>query len=172
MRSIFQKIRTSAGAVEVWATFVGLFSVGGRSNRAHYWTVILSCYASLFLVALLARVIATITGGSAAGQGTDQSHFLWIFGALAVVVFPCVLWIYLATTIRRLHDRNKSGWWAIPFLLSPYLLHVIADTETGGGTIAGLLPVGLGLWGFVELGCLVGTYGDNDFGPDPLADRH
>src|ERR1700682_3356241 len=106
----------------MWAAFVALCTAGGRSNRTHYWTGILSCYASLFLVALFARVIATITGGNAAGQGTDQSPFLWIFGALALTFLPCALWIYLATTIRRLHDRDKSGWWAIPFLLSPYLL--------------------------------------------------
>jgi uncharacterized membrane protein YhaH (DUF805 family) len=26
----------------------------------------------------------------------------------------------------------------------------------------------LGIWGFVELGCLRGTAGPNRFGPDPL----
>jgi uncharacterized membrane protein YhaH (DUF805 family) len=50
--------------------------------------------------------------------------------------------------IKRCHDRNKSGWW---ILLS-------------------FIPlVGL-LWTLVELGCLKGSDGDNEYGTDPLAD--
>jgi uncharacterized membrane protein YhaH (DUF805 family) len=50
--------------------------------------------------------------------------------------------------IKRCHNRNKSGWWT---------LHSF------------ILIVGL-LWTFVELGCLRGSDGDNNYGTDPLVD--
>src|SRR5690349_17799130 len=38
-----------------------------------------------------------------------------------MVVTPVLLWIYLAISIKRLHDRNRSGWWVMPFLVLPVL---------------------------------------------------
>ena len=42
-------------------------------------------------------------------------------------VFPCGAerccssWVYAATSIKRLHDRDKSGWWIVPFFVIPGL---------------------------------------------------
>ena len=53
--------------------------------------------------------------------------------------------IYIAVCIRRARDRNKSGWWALLYII-PY--------------------VGW-LWALIELGFFPGTKGPNRFGPDP-----
>ena len=68
---------------------------------------------------------------------TASSYFLFI--ALVPV------WIQLAVTAKRWHDRDKSAWWILI-----YLIPII-----GGGT-----------WTIVELGLLKGAKGDNRFGPD------
>ena len=36
-------------------------------------------------------------------------------------------------------------------------------------SVLGLAAFAIGVWAFVELGCLRGTIGANQYGPDPLA---
>jgi len=57
----------------------------------------------------------------------------------------------IAVTVRRLHDRDMSGWW--------YL----------GVAVLGQVPYlgALIQLGFLVLMCLPGTPGPNRFGPDP-----
>jgi uncharacterized membrane protein YhaH (DUF805 family) len=40
---------------------------------------------------------------------------------LKAVGTPLFRWVYAATSIKRLHDRDKSAWWMIPFFLVPGL---------------------------------------------------
>ena len=66
--------------------------------------------------------------------------------------FPFLLWYFfgsswagIAVQVKRLHDRDKSGWWVmLDFLILP------------------------AFWNFFALGIRKGTYGRNRFGPDPL----
>jgi uncharacterized membrane protein YhaH (DUF805 family) len=76
-----------------------------------------------------------------------------------------------AIMIKRLHDRNKSGWWLVPFLVAPLLLHRPSDWLDNPTLVLLVdgLAFSLGLWCFIELLCLSGTTGPNRFGPDPLA---
>jgi uncharacterized membrane protein YhaH (DUF805 family) len=80
-----------------------------------------------------------------------------------------------ATTIRRLHDRNKSGWWIVPF----YVLPFAADMALLSGRIAERYPLPaafvslaglvMTVWALVELGFVKGTAGTNRYGPDPVS---
>src|SRR5262249_42614559 len=38
-----------------------------------------------------------------------------------------LLWIFFATTIKRLHDRDRSAWWVLPFLVLPCLYDPFYD---------------------------------------------
>jgi uncharacterized membrane protein YhaH (DUF805 family) len=38
-----------------------------------------------------------------------------------------LMWVYFATAIKRLHDRDKSGWWMVPFFAVPGLYNQFAD---------------------------------------------
>jgi len=72
---------------------------------------------------------------------------------------------------KRLHDRDKSGWWLLAFCALPVALSYINDVEsTGLPQLFQLAKLVFSIWGFVELGCLQGTAGPNRFGPSPLAD--
>lgn len=54
----------------------------------------------------------------------------------------------IAVSVKRAHDRNHSGWFVL----------------------IGLIPLVGALWLLIELGFLMGTEGDNQWGPDPLDD--
>jgi uncharacterized membrane protein YhaH (DUF805 family) len=82
--------------------------------------------------------------------------------------------VYLATSIKRLHDRNRNGWWIVLFFVLPCLYGQFgARLENWLDSWLEILPGGiafvLSVWGFVEMYCLKGTAGTNRFGPDPLA---
>ena len=100
------------------------------------------------------------------------------FATLGVLIVAYLVFA-MAVTVKRRHDRNKSAWWLIPFFLIPQLGQMITNDELKPNlTLAlsarlGLLlfSLALSLWGFVELGILPGTNGDNRYGADPLAGR-
>lgn len=138
--------------VQLW------FSFTGRVNRAKYWLVVLVNVAIVFVLGMIAYAIGTI----------------------GYVILGLVYIAYLVSgisiTIRRLHDRDKSGWWVLIFigvLLGAALVGGVLQWALGtiGSVIGGLLYLGVCVWIFVEVGCLRGTAGDNQFGPDPLAGK-
>lgn len=129
-----------------------LFSYQGRINRAKYWLAVL-CY---FIATLVAMAVA---------------FFIPIIGLiLAVVIYIAMLVSGIFVGIKRLHDRDKSGWWLLLFYVVPGVLSG-AGQASGSQSIAmvaGLISLAITIWMIVELGCLRGTVGGNQYGPDPL----
>ncbi len=91
-----------------------------------------------------------------------------------------MLWINAATTAKRLHDRNRSGWWAIAVLIVNRLSYVYYGLFFGlyfGVDVSGaremllvMCAVALSVlqtWIVIELFFLIGTDGRNRFGADP-----
>jgi uncharacterized membrane protein YhaH (DUF805 family) len=171
-----------------------LFSFEGRINRAKYWyAVFASSVACLVFLAILALVIGGIFG---AGLKSVQVHFTDLFGnppslpfrasfnepgpapvatllfyAAGTPIFIVSIWFLAATTIKRLHDRDKSVWWIVPFFITPNLLNKLWDwlDDPNAALLVSAIGFGLSLWAFIEMLCLKGTRGPNRFGPDPLA---
>ena len=146
-----------------------LFSFRGRINRAKYWL------AALVIFGIL--VVAIGIGATAAVAGNYSSPLL-------LLIFPVVLLALfsgLAVGAKRLHDREKSAWWLLPFYLVPGVLQGVADSlkDIRGEDMVSLVlalalylvALALSVWAFVELGCLRGTVGANRYGPDPLEGR-
>lgn len=81
-------------------------------------------------------------------------------------------WIFLATAIKRLHDRDRSGWWIVLFFFVPGLFSQFSDLLPDASWVLpfSLAASALWLWGIIELFIVPGTAGHNRFGPDPLAD--
>jgi len=69
-----------------------------------------------------------------------------------------LVWPFVAITVKRLHDLNLSGWWALLMLAIPFAARLI-----------GIYPSTLLLFGFLLLSTLRGSAGDNRFGIDPRA---
>lgn len=138
-----------------------LFSFNGRLNRARYLVVQLALLAAWFV--------------------------FWFklsppWEALRWVVAIAMVWINTATTAKRLHDRDRSGWWAVAVFLVNLLSYAYFGLFLGlyfGVNISitkelllVLLAVALPLlqtWVVIELFFLMGSEGRNRFGPDPLS---
>ena len=144
-----------------------LFSPNGRINRAKYWLTVL-----IYLVVWLLFVVvaAVLMGGIRAAVVNASSGAGLILGVVGFVLIVGAFWSGIAVAIKRLHDRDKSGWWLLLFWLGPSVLNGIGATIGSAGQILfGLASVVITLWAFVELGCLQGTEGPNQYGPDPLS---
>src|SRR2546430_13641751 len=90
--------------------------------------------------------------------------------AIILVLYIPLIWIGLALSAKRLHDRDKSAWWLLVFYALPTILSTAADrTEDVQFITLHLISFGITVWAFVELGCLRGTVGSNRYGPDPLS---
>ena len=144
-----------------------LFSFEGRIGRGVYWLAILA-----LIVAVLVLTLAPflLNSEAAAVALLVFSQFLWLL----------CLWPILAVGAKRLHDRNKNGWWLLVFWLLPFALFCggfsivfFDDPRTGRsgdfstGLIVVLASLPPALWGIVELGILPGTKGPNLYGADP-----
>lgn len=130
------------------------FSFKGRTNRQLYWFTVLCAYAAVLV-------------------GVFAVSFIPVVGPIAGAIgFVLLIWVALAAAVRRLHDRNKSGWWLVamylPIAVLGGLSGVMSRSEPEAAAAVNLLTLPFSLWILIELGFLRGTSGANRFGPDPL----
>jgi uncharacterized membrane protein YhaH (DUF805 family) len=159
----------------------------GRINRAKY---LLATLAILCLMVFVLLSLAVLGGILGIGDGRFAINLIGISASIElyddpppkawwfpeIVTIPSTLvfsWAYAAVSIKRLHDRNKSGWWMLPFVGFAGLYGQFGDRLSGtyAAAFVGLVVGILFLWGFVEMVFVKGTGGPNRFGPDPLAPR-
>ena len=151
-----------------------LFTFAGRANRAKYW---LALVIYLAVTVLLIAIGLIMFGNSLLAIGDEETDDM-IVGLLSrgigftlivlVVYIPMVISGFMVG-IKRLHDRDKSGWWLLVFYVLPGVLSMIGDNLAAGSLIFTLASFAVSIWALVELGFLRGTAGPNRFGPDPLA---
>ena len=141
--------------------FTMLFDFRGRINRARFWLSLL-IYV-IFFTAVIA--IASLTSTS-----LDTVLLVALFAYIPMVMSA------VAVGIKRLHDRDKSAWGLVLFatpLVLPFIAAALDDVvipeTTLTFTIAQYAGFVITIWAFIELGCLRGTIGANQYGSDPLA---
>jgi uncharacterized membrane protein YhaH (DUF805 family) len=105
--------------------FLGL---NGRIARRTWWL-----YGVLALIGLH---LLGVTLLRIAGLAADLAH---------VTMNVVLLWPGIAVSVKRWHDRGKSGWWVL----------------------INLVPFVGWIWALVENGFLRGSAGANRFGPAP-----
>ena len=103
-------------------------SIEGRARRSEYW------WFFLFMI-LMSFVLSTV----------DSIIFGPDFGVLAPLFGLGVLLPAICVAVRRLHDRDMTGWWVLLYFIPLF-----------GSLI------------LLVLYALPGTDGPNRFGPDPL----
>lgn len=101
---------------------------------------------STYWYASLSLVVLTVVLVLIAGAFGDHGHK----GMQALIMIPALL-VYivggLSLAVKRLHDRDMSGGWVL----------------------AGFIPYLGALFMFIVAGCMRGTIGRNEYGPDPVA---
>jgi uncharacterized membrane protein YhaH (DUF805 family) len=135
----------------------------GRAPRAEYWW--------FYLATIVVQIPLSIVDKALADWGPLSSLFS------LVILLP-----WLAVSVRRLHDINRSGWWLLAFFLI-ILAIAVAAVATMGLTLDGtgsppsgsiLVVLLVGVLAMFVLGVTIlvfsvtpGTQGTNDYGPDP-----
>ena len=146
-----------------WITF------SGRASRSEYWWFYLgTVFLTLGVIALWAipfLIIVLIIGD---GLGGAVGGFLvW---PVVIVAGLASLWIYIAlmsALVRRLHDRNLSGWWLLAYIGLSFMAGASGVISPVLALILNVVSIIAALALFVVT-VLRGTPGDNRYGPDPL----
>lgn len=140
-----------------------LFSFQGRLNRAKYWLVALIYLA----VSIVCFAIGLGISSAISSPGALTSYLLV---AIFVIVSLLAIWSSVAVGIKRLHDRDQSGWWMLVFWGVNTIVSLLqkAAATPSSKFILGIGSLAVTVWIIVELGCLRGTQGPNRFGSDPL----
>lgn len=145
-------------------------SFNGRINRQPYWigTIIL-----VVLVLVISWVVAMLMGVSITAFTAPDFRLKLLNLVLGVLVLcPAA-----ALMVKRLHDRDRPASLAALFL-APGLTKAATDVIglTGNPLAPNVLDILLGfivpivgIWALIELGCLRGSAGTNQHGPDPLS---
>jgi uncharacterized membrane protein YhaH (DUF805 family) len=166
-----------------WTVY--LFGFEGRINRAKMWLAGLIVLCWMLLLAGLAVAAGIVSGGNGESFGFDIDDVFRVvdpasWRSLSRDYFPTLLvkvagtslfvWVYFATAIKRLHDRDRSGFWMVPFFVVPGLHNQFAGRlpDSPFDLPLALIAFALCIWGFVEMYCLKGSPKTNRFGPDPL----
>jgi uncharacterized membrane protein YhaH (DUF805 family) len=136
-----------------------LFTFGGRINRGKYWLGV----PVLVLLYIAAGIVFGIFYGVA-----GETVGMLLGGLVGLAALIVGLWGGVAIGIKRLHDREKPGWWLLIFWVLPTILSGIGSALGGIGMVLSLASLAISIWALVELGCLKGTTGSNMYGPDPL----
>jgi uncharacterized membrane protein YhaH (DUF805 family) len=168
-----------------------LFKFGGRINRAKYWLALLVIGCAMIVLMLLLDLPVGYFFGWPDEPGFDVGFFVNLDKILAladpesfhklsspdlglmlvnVIPVPLFLWVFLAASVKRLHDRDKSGWWIVLLFFLPGLIQHF-DAQLGHSILAAWLRMSanmLYLWGVVELFFLRGSPRTNRYGADPL----
>lgn len=134
----------------------------GRAPRAEYWWY----YLATVIISIPLRLFDSLLGS----------------GALSMIFNLAVFLPWLAVTVRRLHDTDRSGWWLLLFGLAILAFFAVigllaglgasgvvsASTATSFTTlIVGVLAVLAAAVTLLVLMVLPGTEGPNRYGPDP-----
>jgi uncharacterized membrane protein YhaH (DUF805 family) len=142
-----------------------LFSLEGRIPRAQLWLRWLLPIIAIHVVLLIMIALAAAADSSAA---TGTFLVIWIIFCLVT------LWPSIAITVKRIHDRNKTGWLVLACWIPAGLQVVLffADaSDNAAGTILDLITGAVSIWFVIEFGCMRGTVGTNQYGPDPAPPR-
>jgi uncharacterized membrane protein YhaH (DUF805 family) len=120
----------------------GLFGFEGRLGRGMWW---------LGQTAIIAILVLAIALTYAMYRPDQKPTTLSAFGMIGLLIggFVLCVVINLCSTVKRFHDRGKSGWWFLmnfaPFIGAPWIL--------------------------IECGMLPGDDGGNEYGPPPGTEK-
>jgi uncharacterized membrane protein YhaH (DUF805 family) len=122
-----------------------LFSPSGRIGRGKWWLAQLVIFC--IIISLMVLLSLQFSGDEIIKQLSEKPNpRIDPMLVLELLVFALFLaWMGFCITVKRYHDRGKSGWW--------YLLQFI--------------PIVGPIWAFIELGFCSGDDGDNDYGDGP-----
>lgn len=123
------------------------FSLDGRVGRLQWWVGSLPIWAILCMTALLIQLLFGGLADESAEKvqqvfSSNLRSVLWVvLWGVELISLILLLWVNFSLTVRRYHDRDKSGWW---FLIA-------------------FIPL-FWIWQLIECGFFPGSPGGNSYG--------
>lgn len=137
--------RPTEQIAEVWRR---TFDLTGRSRRPEFW------WWMAFVLAIEASALLLIT---ASGRQAGQAGLVIFAAVTALLLAPTI-----SVQVRRLHDRNLSGW----LLAAPLALQAGLAFSGGGWFTTALSALSVVATGWIiAQSCRAGTPTSNRFGP-------
>ena len=132
-----------------------LFSIKGRIGRRDFWA-----WIGIWLLAMALLFVA-------AGRA-------WLELKTAAFALVCLLWPTATVTIKRLHDRGRSGLWALLLILAWMLLagNWVMLSEVWQWAVGRFAPAVILVMLLIDLGALAGTQGENKYGKETQAVKY
>jgi uncharacterized membrane protein YhaH (DUF805 family) len=126
-----------------------LFSIKGRIGRRDFWI-----WIGVWILAMI--VLFTLAGSQ------------WLSLQTAAFALVCLLWPTAAVTVKRLHDRGKSGLWALLMILAWMLLagNWVMLPGVWQWGVGRFIPTLIIVMMLIDLGAFVGTLGENKYGKE------
>jgi uncharacterized membrane protein YhaH (DUF805 family) len=160
----------------------------GRIGRQSWWigVIILTVASLVFYFILNAIMGVTLDPAKLAEPGFLESY-MRTASIMQLILLAIIGYPYLSLLGKRLNDRDRPSWMKFLFIAPSVLSAILGvlglaytTSDVGGGVmmptpsmlgwILSILSIVLGIWGLIECGFLRGTDGDNQHGPDPLAE--
>jgi uncharacterized membrane protein YhaH (DUF805 family) len=129
---------------DLFSTF---FGVEGRIGRGGWWFAQFLVFMVLAVWLVIAVMFGKVTGEGQQSADKSVSGIELVFLVSAIVLGYV---INVCSTVKRYHDRGKSGWW---FFIA-------------------FVPFIGGIWQLIECGFCSGEDGDNEYGSPPGAARN
>lgn len=143
------------GFVEAVKTVLSKYATfSGRATRPEYWYFVL-----FYILCKLGCDLVDFALGTYFASGQGSGIFSALLG-LALVV-P-----HFAVTLRRLHDTERSGWWAGGLLLAWFVAGITIAFMPKLGAVL-VVFAGVGSLALLVWLCSAGTPGPNQYGPSP-----
>lgn len=121
-----------------------LLTAAGRIGRKTYWMSVLGLAVANLVLQGIGWLVANPTSdGDRLAFSVGTLGTIMLLGLFVVMLVLAISGLLIS--IKRCHDRDRSGWFVL----------------------ASLIPVVGPIWVLIELGFLRGTAGPNRFGPDP-----
>ena len=165
------------------------FSTNGRINRQTfwlhgiivYWIIWSAIWFGAWIIAVqqvgiciyrevlgsdsLSELIINSVVGIFNNPGCVLERVAWL-ALLMGVLQLLMLWTLIAIVAKRLHDRDKSGWFMLLWPVTWVFVSLFFFLFIWFFSFV-LAYMIIGVWMFIELGCLEGTPGPNRHGEDP-----
>jgi uncharacterized membrane protein YhaH (DUF805 family) len=166
-----------------------LFTVTGRINRAKYWLAVVIYLAITILLIAIGLIMFGDSLLAIDDEAADEIAAGLLSRGVGFVLIVLVVYIPMVISgfmvgIKRLHDRDKSGWWAL--MPVPFMVYgQIKGPEAAATMMSGAMPNSPAML-LVMLNNLLywiaaiilvvmlaqaGTSGPNGYGPEPQEPR-
>ncbi|MDP8996333.1 MAG: DUF805 domain-containing protein [Pseudomonadota bacterium] len=127
--------------------------ITGRNTRIKWWTIqlVYGCFIGFIWMNFAPTGAFVLLANDVAQNRAEMARETAMLGNLeklnTFVTYAAIpiWWIIIVNNIRRYHDVNKSGWWAINTFI----------------------PFFGNIWQILQIGFTPGTRGPNDYGPPP-----